>query len=131
MLIIFKRTIYFLFSTMLLVPLVANGQEEVKGDSLLQNATLDSVIQYTLLHQPFVQQSLLDQEIINKTIKGKLADWYPQINFSYSFQRNIDFQRLLRGKRNTCSYEVLKTGMRDGEFVRSDRHLGDGVHARA
>ncbi|HEY5826117.1 MAG TPA: TolC family protein, partial [Cyclobacteriaceae bacterium] len=97
MLIIFKRTIYFLFSTVLLVPLVANGQEEVKGDSLLQNATLDSVIQYALMHQPFVQQSLLDQEIINKTIKGKLADWYPQINFSYSFQRNIDLQTSIIG----------------------------------
>ena len=96
MLRIFRRTIYYLFSTVLLLPLVANGQE-VKGDSLLQNATLDSVIQYTLLHQPFVQQSLLDQEIINKTIKGKLADWYPQINFSYSFQRNIDLQTSIIG----------------------------------
>jgi len=93
---IFKRTIYFLFSAVLLFPFLANGQE-AKSDSLLQNATLDHVIQYALQHQPLVQQSLIDQEIVNKTIRGKLADWYPQINFAYNYQRNIDLQTSIIG----------------------------------
>ena len=33
-------------------------------------------------------QSLLDEEITERTIQGKLADWYPQLNFSYYIQHN-------------------------------------------
>lgn len=66
--------------------------QDVKSDSLLTDATLERVIQYTLQHQPLVQQSLIDQEVIDKTIKGKLADWYPQINFVYNYQHFFDLQ---------------------------------------
>lgn len=66
-------------------------------DSLLQQATLDKVVGYALIHQPAVQQAQLDQEITDRTIKGKLADWYPQINFVYNYQRNIDLQSSVIG----------------------------------
>lgn len=59
------------------------------GDSLLQEATLQNVIQYALTHQPSAQQALIDERITEETIKTKLADWYPQVNFNYSLQHNF------------------------------------------
>ena len=63
--------------------------QAAKADSLLQQATLENVIQYAISHQPVIQQSLLDEEITEQQIKNKLADWYPQINFNYNFQHNF------------------------------------------
>jgi len=39
-----------------------------------------------------IKQSLLDEEITERMIKGKLADWYPQINFDYNFQHYFKLQ---------------------------------------
>lgn len=61
-------------------------------DSVLENATLENVLRYTLENQPAVRQSQIDENITEKTIKGKLADWYPQINFAFNYQRVIDLQ---------------------------------------
>ena len=72
------------------MPLLSFAQTET--DSVLQEATLDQVIVYALAHQPAVQQAQVDEEITNKIIKGKLADWFPQINFNYNYQRVIDKQ---------------------------------------
>ncbi|MGI8952533.1 MAG: TolC family protein [Chitinophagaceae bacterium] len=52
----------------------------------LQQASLQTCIQYALQHQPIIQQSLIDERITEYTIKSKLADWYPQINFDYFLQ---------------------------------------------
>ncbi|HEY5919258.1 MAG TPA: TolC family protein, partial [Chryseolinea sp.] len=71
--------------------------QEAEQDSLLQDATLDNVVQYALVHQPGVQQALTDEEITNKVIKGKLADWYPQINFTYNYQHYTDLQSSVIG----------------------------------
>jgi outer membrane protein TolC len=70
----------------------ATAQAQSERDSLLQVATIDNVVAYALDHQPLVRQAQIDEEITNKVIKGKLADWYPQINFSYNYQRFIDLQ---------------------------------------
>jgi outer membrane protein TolC len=70
---------------------------QVAGDSVLQQATIESVINYALIHQPEVQQAQADEEIANKVIKGKLADWFPQINFTYNYQRFIDLQTAVIG----------------------------------
>jgi outer membrane protein len=67
------------------------------SDSTLQSATLHDVVNYALVHRPAVRQSLLDQEITEKVIRGKLADWYPQINFNYQYQRTIDRQKTAFG----------------------------------
>src|SRR6188508_1616440 len=71
--------------------------QEADKDSLLQDATLDKVVQYALVHQPAVQQALTDEEITNKVIKGKLADWYPQINFTYNYYHYTDLQSSVIG----------------------------------
>ena len=60
-----------------------------KSDSVLQKASLTDCIQYALKNQPLIRQSELDEEITETTIKSRLADWYPQINLTYSLQHNI------------------------------------------
>jgi outer membrane protein TolC len=63
----------------------------------LDKATLDNVIQYALKHQPLIQQSVIDQRVVENTIKSKLADWYPQINFNYNLQHNFAVQTNIIG----------------------------------
>ncbi|NOT75792.1 MAG: TolC family protein [Cyclobacteriaceae bacterium] len=75
----------------LILPLSLLGQE-TKPDSVLQVATLENVVSYAITHQPLIQQSLVDQEITESTIKTKLADWYPQINFNYNLVHNFEIQ---------------------------------------
>jgi outer membrane protein len=76
------------------LPLAAQDQQ---ADSLLNKATLEQVVQYALQHQPALQQAHLDRRITDKTIQGRLADWYPQLNFVYNYQRNIILQQSVIG----------------------------------
>ncbi len=73
--------------------LLINGlvfsQTQSGADSTLQQATLHDCVNYALAHQPAIQQSLLDQKIVNKEIDIKLSDWYPQLNFNFNFQHNF------------------------------------------
>jgi outer membrane protein TolC len=77
------------------LPLAAQSQP---ADSvLLKEATLEQVVQYALVHQPALRQAQLDRRITNRAIDGRLADWYPQINFLYNYQRNIILQQSVIG----------------------------------
>ena len=62
-----------------------------KTDSLpvLQNATLQSCIQYAIQHNPDVQNAQINEQVTETQIQSKLADWYPQINFTYNLQHNF------------------------------------------
>lgn len=60
-----------------------------KATDTLANATLQAVVQYALKHYPLVQQAQLDEQITNRQIKGKLADWYPQVNLTANYQNNF------------------------------------------
>lgn len=73
---------------------VSQGQT---GDSLLQSASLQNCVQYAVKRQPVIQQALLDEEITERQIRIKLADWYPQLNFNYSFQHNFQLQTTVFG----------------------------------
>ena len=75
---------------LLIVPVLQSVAQA--PDSTLTVGTLDKVVQYTLRHNPAIQQASIDEEITDKTIKGKLADWFPQLNFAYNYQRVIDLQ---------------------------------------
>jgi outer membrane protein len=65
-----------------------SAQTTVK-DTLLQEVTLKTAIDYAIKFQPAIQQSLIDEQITASNIKSKLADWYPQVNFNYNFQHNF------------------------------------------
>lgn len=53
-------------------------------DSLSKQAFLTDCIQYALGHQPVIRQSVIDQEVAERTIQSALAAWYPQIGASYN-----------------------------------------------
>ena len=78
------------------IPSLLFGQQRA-GDSVLTTATLENVIQYALKHQPLVQQSLIDERIIETTIRSKLSDWYPQLRFNYNLQHNFKVQTAVIG----------------------------------
>jgi outer membrane protein len=80
----------------LLSPFFLFSQSVLK-DSLLQEVTLKSAVDYAIVHQPQIQQSLIDQQLLETTIKSKLADWYPQINFNYNLQHNFIIQTTVIG----------------------------------
>ncbi len=109
--------VYRLFYCIILLILITPRSEaQDTRDSTLQVATLEKVVDYALTHQPAVRQAQIDEEIANKIIKGKLADWYPQINFTYNYQRNIDLQTVVfdgravpSGVHNTSSTQFTAT----------------------
>jgi len=70
--------------------LCSSARSQVKPDSVLRDASLAGCVQYAIIHQPIVQQSLLDEAIVEKQIQTKLADWYPQLNVNYNLQHNFD-----------------------------------------
>ena len=55
-------------------------------DSILGEASIEQCVQYALTHQPRINQSLIDERIVDAEIKTRLADWYPQIALDYSLQ---------------------------------------------
>lgn len=71
--------------------------QQPAGDSLLQQATLENVVQYAIKRQPLIQKALINEEITETTIKSKLADWYPQLNFAYNLQHNFKVQTAVIG----------------------------------
>ncbi len=77
-------------------PLLANAQQQAQK-STLTSATIDDIVSYALKNQPVIQQAEIDEQITEKAIKGRLADWYPQLNFTYNYQRFIDLQSSVIG----------------------------------
>lgn len=82
----------------------------------IAEGTLEQVVAYALVHQPEVREAQLTEEITDKTITGKLADWFPQVNFAYNYQRYIDLQasviggNVIRfGVENTSSFQFTGT----------------------
>ncbi|WP_276484922.1 TolC family protein [Paraflavitalea pollutisoli] len=89
-----KKKILLAWLLALSSPLLLPAQQQ-NGDSVLTQATLENVIQYAIRRQPLIQQSLIDEQTAETTIKSKLADWFPQLNFNYLFQHNFEVQTVL------------------------------------
>lgn len=79
----------------LLIPFVTFSQNN--NDSLLSAATLQNVVTYAIKHQPVIQQAQIDETITGNTVKSKLAEWFPQVNFNYSLQHNFQVQQAIIG----------------------------------
>lgn len=74
----------------------------------LYNATLPGIIDYALANQPAVKQAEISQDITDLQIKNRLADWYPQLNFNYNYQRNFELPVNIIGG-NQVRFGVLNT----------------------
>ncbi len=66
----------------------SSARSQSAPDSLLHGGTLQNCIRYALQHQPLVRESQLDEEIAERTIQGKLADWFPQLSLNFNAQHN-------------------------------------------
>jgi len=77
----------FCFISFILVSALP-AQSQSVSDSLLHGTTLQNCVRYALAHQPLVRESLMDEEIAERTIQGKLADWFPQLNLNFNVQHN-------------------------------------------
>ena len=86
---VFQRV--FISSGFSILVVLANAQ---KAPDTLSNATLQAVVQYALKHYPLIQQALLDEQITDRQIKSKLADWYPQLNLTANYQNNFQLQQI-------------------------------------
>ena len=84
------------FALFFISPIIMLAQADLK-DSILQQVTLKNAVDYAIIHQPQIRQSLIDEAILETTIKSKLADWFPQINFNYNLQHNFIVQTTIIG----------------------------------
>ena len=80
---------YFNITTLfILLNGIVLSQDINNEDSTLENGSLQNCINYAISHQPSIQQSLLDEEIADHEILGKLADWFPQLNLNINLTHN-------------------------------------------
>lgn len=77
-----------MLSLLLIINQANLSQPKSNIDSTVFQGTLNNCIKYAIQHQPILRQSLLDESIANQTIKSKLADWFPQLNFNFNIQHN-------------------------------------------
>src|SRR6201994_4430298 len=70
------------------------GMAQKASDTLPPVASLQACVEYALKHYPQVQQAYLDEQITDRQIKSKLADWYPQVNLNANYQNNFTLQRI-------------------------------------
>lgn len=104
--ILYNTHIFFLtLFAALFAPLLVDAQTK---DSTLEVASLSNVVAYALENQPAVKQAQLDEEITHRIIRGKLADWYPQVDFGYNYQRNFDLPANVIGG-NVIRFGVFNT----------------------
>ncbi len=73
-----------LIAISLIAALPVISQEKTAADPLPQHATLQACVRYALDHQPAIRLSLIDEEITERAIQSKIADWYPQLNLGFS-----------------------------------------------
>lgn len=85
-------------------------------DSVLTHATLQNVVAYAIRHQPLVEQALIDEKITENSIRTRLSDWYPQVNFNYNLQHNFQVQTNIiggnpvrLGVENTSQVQLMAT----------------------
>lgn len=71
--------------------LLAGFSTQLKAQQapVLDSATVENCVQYAMEHYPLLKQTYVQEEIVNSQIKGKLADWYPQIRLDGTYQHNF------------------------------------------
>ncbi len=110
----------------------ASGQQN-NQDSVLQEVTLQNAIHYAIKKNPTLKNAALQQEITEAMIKSKLADWYPQLNFNYSFQHNFQLpvanfngQTITTGFQNTSGAQFGATqSIFNRDVLLASRTAGD------
>jgi outer membrane protein len=89
-----KKIFYAVFVSIGFSVLSLTAGAQQASDTLLPTATLQACVQYALKHYPLVQQAMLDEQITDRQIKSKLADWYPQLGLNATYQNNFQLQSI-------------------------------------
>ena len=107
----FMTRVIYLLIVLMFLGFQQKAFSQNQNDSLLEHATLDDCIHYALQHQPYLQQSILDEEITERQIKTRLADWYPQVNFDYNLQHYFSLPTSVFGADSTGKKRPVKAGV--------------------
>ncbi len=102
---------HFLFFTSLLFFTSSFAQTNIRRDSSLQTATVETCVQYALEHQPLLQQAYIDQKIVDEEISSRLAEWYPQVSFSGNYQHYFKLPSAALGADSTGKRQIITTGV--------------------
>jgi outer membrane protein len=99
----------------------ASAQVQQAPDTLT-NATLDACVQFALKHYPLMQQALLDEQITDRQIKSKLADWYPQLGLNASYTNYFQLPQIAFGgayvAEGTYNNSSVALGLTQNIFTR-------------
>jgi outer membrane protein TolC len=90
-----KKILYAVFVSSGLSVLSPAAEAQKAPDTVLQQATLPQVVDFALKHYPLIQQALLDEQITDRQIRSKLADWLPQLNLNATYQNNFQLNSIL------------------------------------
>lgn len=97
----------------ILVAISGTAKAQNVENPILDSATVDNCVQYALQHYPLLKQSFVQEEITNSQIRGKLADWYPQINLDGNYQHAFQLptslfqgQPMKAGVKNTSGLQL-------------------------
>jgi len=82
-----------------------------KAPDTLTSADLQTCVQYALKHYPLIQQALLDEQITDRQIRSRLANWYPQLNLTANYQNNFVLQQAVFAGGFT------KTGVYNNSYI--------------
>lgn len=106
--------------TLLITLLAWVAQESIaqkNTDALTQQAPLADCIQYALENQPVVRQSVIDQEIADRTVRSALAAWYPQFSSGYSLIHYLQLPVTLIPDVNTGERRPVALGAQNTSAV--------------
>jgi len=81
-----NKSLYFPILCMALLISTVRVTAQINSDSLPVQPTLENCVRYALQHVPLIKQAYLDEAITEHEISSKLADWYPQLNLTASYQ---------------------------------------------
>lgn len=84
-----KILLRFLFIGLSCLSSLIVHAQNIRLDTLLQQASLHDCVQYALKHQPLINESQVNEDITETTVKSKLSEWYPQINLAYNLQHYL------------------------------------------
>ncbi len=106
-----KQVILSLAILFLSSVIYADASAQSNTPVLPSNASLKNCIRYALNHQPALQQSYLDQQITEHSIKSKLSDWYPHAGLNYSLNHYFKQPTSLLTNNATGTRQPVKTGV--------------------
>lgn len=122
------KTRKLIFSLVLGIPLIAPGilsAQTTAADSTLGNATLEQCIEYALKNQPYIRQSVIDEEIGERDIKSALSGWLPQINANGSYNHNFKQQVSVLNNNGETSFLTLGAKNTSALTLQADQKILD------